>query len=334
MIFETKRLKVRKAEIIDVEMYSRLWNSPKVMYNVGFPQGLNISSEKIAEIIGNNDETEFNQSLVVIEKSSGKSIGECKLGLPNGEGISSTDVKLFPEFWGNGYGKEIKNALCLYLFSNTSAKIVKADPNVKNIASQKMQEACGGVRVDKSTYHFPEKMKDFTEDVHSIIYHIHKKKWLKKNLEILQIENDKEKQRVCEKVLRTLPEWFGIDEATQEYIDNVAGTMFFVAKMSGEVVGFYSIISHFPQTSEIFVCGILPKYHRLGIGRELQKQVESQLIKNNVKYLTVKTLSSSHPDKGYAKTREFYKACGFVPVEEFKTLWGAENPCLFLIKKL
>ena len=95
-----------------------------------------------------------------------------------------------------------------------------------------------------------------------------------KRLKILQIENDEEKQRICEKVLKALPEWFGIDEATLEYIDNVAGTMFFVAKMSGEVVGFYSIISHFPQTSEIFVCGILPKYHRLGIGAELQKQAE------------------------------------------------------------
>ncbi len=330
MIFETKRLTIRRAEIKDVEMYFQLWNSPEVMQNVGFPQGLRISKEKIAEIIGNYDETEFNQTLVVIEKESGNPIGECKLGLPNEEGISSTDIKLLPEFWSNGYGKEIKNALCLY----TSAKIIKADPNVKNIASQKMQEACGGVQVSEGTYHFPEKMKEFTEDVHLIIYHIHKDNWLKKNLTILQIENDEEKPIICEKVLKALPEWFGIEESTQEYIDNVKGTMFFVAKMFGEIVGFYSIISHFPQTSEIFVCGILPKYHRLGIGKELQKQVEKQLAKNNVDFLSVKTLSSSHPDKNYAKTRKFYEACGFVPVEEFKTLWGEENPCLFLIKKL
>ena len=50
--------------------------------------------------------------------------------------------------------------------------------------------------------------------------------------------------------------------------------------------------------------------------------------------LQVKTLSESHPDAGYAKTRAFYRAMGFHPLEEFKTLWGEANPCLLMVKKL
>jgi hypothetical protein len=45
--------------------------------------------------------------------------------------------------------------------------------------------------------------------------------------------------------------------------------------------------------------------------------------------LTVKTLSPSRPDPNYAGTRRFYEAVGFLPIEEFPTLWGANNPCLF-----
>jgi len=334
MIFETKRLKVRNAGIKDVEMYYKLWNSPEVMHNVGFPFGLKISKEKIEEQIKNYDETEFDKTLVIIEKESGSTIGECKLGLPDKDGISSTDLKLLPEFWGKKYGVEIKNALCQYLFSKTSARIVKADPNVKNIASQKMQEACGGVQVKEGIYRFPENMKHYTEDLHLVIYHIHKEKWLEKKLEIFKIEKDEKKQEICKKILLELPEWFGIEDAAQEYIENVSGTMFYAAKMFDEIVGFFSIFSHFPQTSEIYVCGILKSFHRLGIGKHILKEIERELVKDNINYLTVKTLSASHPDKGYAQTREFYKANGFIPLEEFKTLWGKENPCLFLVKNL
>ena len=334
MIFQTERLKVRKPDKTDIEMYFKLWNSPEVMQNVGFPQGLKISKEKISEQIKKQDETEYDKTLVVVEKSSDEAIGECKLGFPNEEGISITDIKLLPEFWGNGYGEEIKNSLCLYLFSRTNCKIVEASPNKKNIASQKMQEACGGVKVREGVYHFPESMRDYTEDVHLAIYHIHKKKWLEMNLQIKKINNGKERSWICEKIILSLPNWFGLESANKEYIEKVANTTFYAAYMFDNVVGFFSIISHFPQTSEIYVCGILSEYHRLGIGNKLLTVIEKDLKKKGVKFLTVKTLSASHPDKGYANTRKFYEAVGFVPLEEFKELWGKENPCLFMVKEL
>jgi len=334
MIFQTERLKVRKPGSADIEMYFKLWNSPEVMRNVGFPQGLKISKEMISEQIRKQDETEYDKTLVVVEKYSEKAIGECKLGFPNKEGISITDIKLLPEFWGNGYGEEIKNSLCLYLFSRTICKIVEASPNKKNLASQKMQESCGGVKVREGVYYFPESMRDYTEDVNLIIYHIHKKKWLEINLQIKKINNCKERNWICEKIILSLPGWFGLEKANKEYIEKVANTTFYAAYMFGKEVGFFSIISHFPQTSEIYVCGILSEYHRLGIGKKLLKVIEKDLKKKGVKFLTVKTLSASHPDKGYAKTRKFYETVGFVPLEEFKELWGKENPCLFMVKEL
>ena len=334
MIFQTERLIVRKAETSDVDMYLSLWNSGKVMSNVGFPNGLGISTERLKQQIEDYDNTEYNQTLVVIEKESGNRIGECKLGWPNEDGISITDIKLLPDYWGKGYGREIKKALCKYLFSKTSCKIIEATPNVNNVASQKMQIACGGKEIRRGVHHFPPKMKNVTEDVYCIIYHIYKKDWLEINMRIKKIKKKVERSRICKEIIESLPNWFGLESANQEYIERSADTDFYAAYMFDKVIGFFSIISHFPQTSEIYVCGVLPDFHRLGIGRKLLRSVEDDLRKKKKKFLTVKTLSSSHPDKGYAQTREFYKSCGFVPIEEFKELWGKENPCLFMAKTL
>ena len=154
------------------------------------------------------------------------------------------------------------------------------------------------------------------------------------NLQIEKISDGKECSRICEEIILSLPAWFGLEEANKEYIEKVANTNFYAAYMFDKVIGFFSIISRFPQTSEIYVCGILSGYHRLGIGTKLLKYIEKDLKKKDMKFLTVKTLSASHPDKGYAKTRKFYEAVGFVPLEEFMTLWGKENPCLFMVKEL
>ena len=149
-----------------------------------------------------------------------------------------------------------------------------------------------------------------------------------------KIKEKAEKSRICKEIIESLHDWFGIESSNQEYIERSIETDFYAAYIFDKEVGFFSIISHFSQTSEIYVCGILQDFHRQGIGRKLLLVIEADLKRKGVKFLTVKTLSASHPDEGYAKTREFYKACGFVPVEEFKELWGKENPCLFMVKAL
>ena len=60
---------------------------------------------------------------------------------------------------------------------------------------------------------------------------------------------------------------------------------------------------------------------------------EAYLRDRGVEYLQVKTLGPSRPDAGYERTRGFYEARGFVPLEELHDLWDA-NPCLLLVKRL
>ena len=78
MIFETRRLNVRAATLADVDLYDALWNNPRVMAYVGFPDGMRISREEIAEklskqggdivIVGPNPEVQALISLTRLDK--------------------------------------------------------------------------------------------------------------------------------------------------------------------------------------------------------------------------------------------------------------------------
>jgi hypothetical protein len=70
------------------------------------------------------------------------------------------------------------------------------------------------------------------------------------------------------------------------------------------------------------------------VGRALLAQAQDWLRQEKVEYLQVKTLAPSHPDEDYARTRAFYLAVGFRPLEELTGLWNEENPCLLMIKRL
>ena len=176
-IFETERLIVRTASEADADMFYALWTTPEVMRNVGFPNGLRITLNEIQRNIAKQSETEFGKYLVITLKATDQAIGECKLAYPNQENIAEPDIKLLPAFWGHKYGVEVWHTLVRYQFTHTNCDIVQTTPNVRNIASIKMQESLGGVCVGEDTYHFPEEMHDYTTPVHHYIYQVYRADW-------------------------------------------------------------------------------------------------------------------------------------------------------------
>jgi GNAT superfamily N-acetyltransferase len=100
------------------------------------------------------------------------------------------------------------------------------------------------------------------------------------------------------------------------------------------VIGFLSIRKHNAFSAESHVVGVLPQYHRQGVGKALLARAEKWLSSDGIEYLQVKTLGPSHPDADYERTRKFYEAVGFRPLEEFTMMWGPTQPCLVMVKKL
>jgi ribosomal protein S18 acetylase RimI-like enzyme len=137
---------------------------------------------------------------------------------------------------------------------------------------------------------------------------------------------------VCEPILRSLPDWFGIEESTAQYVRDIETMPTLIARADQQTVGFLTIHQHNAYSAEIHVMGILLSYHRQGIGKALVCQAEDGLRKQGVEFFQVKTISSSCECEAYARTRQFYRAMGFRPLEEFPTLWGTHNPCLQMVK--
>jgi GNAT superfamily N-acetyltransferase len=139
---------------------------------------------------------------------------------------------------------------------------------------------------------------------------------------------------VCNRVLAALPTWFGIPESVAGYVASADAHPTVIASAEGDDVGLLTLVTHTPYAAEVYVMGVLPELHRHGIGRAMLERAEEWLSGRDIEYLQVKTLSPRHPDPGYAKTRAFYLACGFRPLEEFTDLWGPDQPALQMVKAL
>jgi coenzyme F420-0:L-glutamate ligase/coenzyme F420-1:gamma-L-glutamate ligase len=147
--------------------------------------------------------------------------------------------------------------------------------------------------------------------------------------EVVEIADPATRSRIAEAVLRDLPEWFGIEEATTAYIEAAAALPTFAVEPD---VGFFCLKQHTPRAVELYVMGVRREHHRRGIGRALVDAAESWCRARGIRYLHVKTLGPSRPSRGYGATRAFYEALGFVALEELHGLWDDENPALILVK--
>jgi len=136
----------------------------------------------------------------------------------------------------------------------------------------------------------------------------------------------------CRRILKTLPIWFGIPASVEDYITTADRSPTVIASLGDEDVGLLTLVRHSRYAAEVYVMAVLPELHRQGIGRALLGHAEDILAADGVEFLQVKTLAPSKPYDGYDKTRAFYLAYGFRPLEEFRDLWDEENPALQMIK--
>jgi GNAT superfamily N-acetyltransferase len=151
-------------------------------------------------------------------------------------------------------------------------------------------------------------------------------------IEISEVHNPDEKSNICDTILHALPDWFGVEASIADYIQKTRDMIFFTAYDGEAPVGFIALKRHNEYTAEVSVMGILKEYHLQGIGARLIAACEERCRKDGAVYLTVKTLDESRSSASYGKTRAFYRAMGFIPLEVFPLFWDADNPCLFMAK--
>ena len=103
---------------------------------------------------------------------------------------------------------------------------------------------------------------------------------------------------VCEKILRALPEWFGIEESLVQYVADSETYPTWIAERKREDAGFITVRRHNPHAAEIHCIGVLPKWHRRGVGAAMISFVEQRLRGDGCEYLQVPRLLYDINDLG------------------------------------
>lgn len=138
----------------------------------------------------------------------------------------------------------------------------------------------------------------------------------------------------CEAVLRSLPQWFGIEQSLLDYVEATTRLPTFTALRDGRLIGFITLRQHFPGSWEVHCIAVHAECRITGIGRALHLHAKQWLAAQGVRFLQVKTMAESCPSPEYAQTRMFYERIGYTALEVFPTLWGPRLPVLQLVKRL
>lgn len=149
---------------------------------------------------------------------------------------------------------------------------------------------------------------------------------LKEKICVREVVAPEEKTALARAVLEALPDWFGIPEAREEYIQNSASETFFAAFDGETPVGFLTLKRTGDATAELAVMGVRKEYHRRGIGRALFEAAKTRAAALGYAFLQVKTVQMGRCPE-YDATNRFYLALGFRELEVFPTLWDERNPC-------
>ena len=152
-------------------------------------------------------------------------------------------------------------------------------------------------------------------------------------MEVREITAAEEKQRIARLILESLPDWFGIPEAREEYIEKSVKQPFFAAFDGENAVGFLYLAETGKNTAELYVMGVLKEYHRRGVGKMLFAAAKQRAKELGYSFLQVKTVQmGKYPE--YDATNRFYLALGFGEFEVFPTLWDEWNPCQIYVMSL
>ena len=147
------------------------------------------------------------------------------------------------------------------------------------------------------------------------------------------IDSPDQRAAIARQVLEALPDWFGIPESREAYIRDSRAQPFW-ADLEGDTArGFLSLKETSPYTAELAVMGVLPEYHRRGIGRALFAAFRQYARDHGCQFLQVKTVQEGcYPN--YDRTNAFYRSLGFRELECFPTLWDEANPCQIYVMSL
>jgi GNAT superfamily N-acetyltransferase len=144
---------------------------------------------------------------------------------------------------------------------------------------------------------------------------------------------------ICDQIILSLPRHFGREGGRAACAQEVRTGEGLVAVLDGHVVSFLTVQRHFATTAEITWMAVHARHRGQGIGHQLIQRLRQELQAQECRLLLVATLAPSYDEgpteDGYAATRAFYQAVGFLALREVPHYWGVDSdPALLLVMPL
>ncbi len=141
--------------------------------------------------------------------------------------------------------------------------------------------------------------------------------------EIASVAHSTDRSEACARITAALPDWFGLEEYNRRYIEDAARYDALAARTDDGIIIGLLVHKARPASKaladaiDIHWLGVLPEFHRLGIGTDLISGLSQLCTAKGIALLTVETLDPSVGDPNYLKTFAFYEKLGFRILEHF-----------------
>ena len=144
-----QNIQIRNALPSDAEQLCTWWNDGAVMAHAGFPNGLEITVDKVMDEIKDNDD--LDRLCIILYE--GAPIGEMNYRIAKESHVAEIGIKICnPVKQNHGLGKVILSLFIRELFTAYGVSKITLDPNLKNVRAQHVYEQLGcrkvGVEID------------------------------------------------------------------------------------------------------------------------------------------------------------------------------------------
>lgn len=138
----TKRLKIRSVEKGDVPILIALMMDSEVRKHLGGPIEPESAKKKAVDYINKDG------FFCIVKLDDSNIIGLCSLDKYR-KGDIEVSYQFFPEYWGNGFGREAIEAIINLGFLNMKINTIIAVTQESNIKSRRLLESIGMTIIDK-----------------------------------------------------------------------------------------------------------------------------------------------------------------------------------------
>lgn len=142
----------------------------------------------------------------------------------------------------------------------------------------------------------------------------------------------------CDEIVGSLPYHFGDPAGLAECARSIRHDRGLVASADGSVCGFLTWRSWFAVAYEITWMAVRADRRGSGVGSALVEHLAALATGDAMTFVLVTTLSASVPElgveDGYARTREFYVARGFLAIWEPTGWWDHTNQAVLMVRRL